>query len=78
MIKTSIVLAVLNHLSQQCYRLVPVRVLYPTLICGYAVSSANLEYFSVRMYCETEERRSRLLTPECHLYLLEFNAANWE
>lgn len=55
-----------------------VRVLYPALISGYEVSSANLENFFVRMYCETEEKRSRLLMSEHHLYLLELSEADWE
>lgn len=46
--------------------------------CGHAVSSANIENFFVRMYCETEERRSRLLMSDHHPYLLEFSADNWE
>lgn len=55
-----------------------VRVHSPTLICGYAVSSAKIENFFVRMYCETEEKRSRLLMSDHHLYLLELSADNWE
>lgn len=58
--------------------MVLVRVLYPTLICEYVISSVNIENFFVRRYCETEERRSRLLMSDHHLYLLELSADNWE
>lgn len=54
------------------------RALHPMLICGHAVSSSNVENFFVGMHCEVEERRSRLLMSDYHLYLLELNAGKWE